>query len=219
MASVKTASGIASEREARTWDVLLSTTLTGREIILGKFVGALKTQLILPALLIGHLVLATIFGAIHPIVIPQAMLIILGPIVFLSATGVLFSLLFKRTTVAGVCNMGLALGVWLGSWFALGVLSLFVNTWDNVFFEFMTNVNTALSPPAMIVAAADTNALIQTFGFNTHSNKTYTLFSEPLHHTAFSAIASVVFGLYCMMALGAITLAIRVFGNRSGRAS
>jgi hypothetical protein len=49
---------------------------------------------------------------ISPLVLLPLPFILIGPIVFLSATGVWFSTIFKRSTAAAICNLALALGIW-----------------------------------------------------------------------------------------------------------
>ncbi len=117
IAAVGTTSGISGERESRTWEALLTTPLTARQIVLGKFMGALRRQWFVPALVAVHFAAAAIYNSImakgFPLhSTPYIAAIVTAPIFALSGTGVLFSVLCRKSTVAAVCNFGLALLVW-----------------------------------------------------------------------------------------------------------
>lgn len=136
--AVATTGTISHEREGRTLDVLLTTPLTGWEIVWGKFIGGLRRLWIGPAVIVAHIIVSgccsgvmrevlepldTITGVgawrggwspdfISPVILLLLPFILIGPIVFLSATGVWFSTIFKRSTAAAICNLALALGIW-----------------------------------------------------------------------------------------------------------
>jgi ABC-type transport system involved in multi-copper enzyme maturation permease subunit len=136
--AVATTGTIAHEREGRTLDVLLTTPLSGWEIVWGKFIGGLRRLWIGPAFVLLHVIISGCFSGvmreilepldavtgvgawrggwtpdvISPLVLLPLPFILIGPIVFLSATGVWFSTIFKRSTAAAICNLALALGIW-----------------------------------------------------------------------------------------------------------
>ncbi|MFN5944778.1 MAG: ABC transporter permease, partial [Phycisphaerae bacterium] len=136
--AVATTGTIAHEREGRTLDVLLTTPLSGWEIVWGKFIGGLRRLWIGPAFIILHIIISGCFSGvmrqvlepldaltavgswrggwtpdvISPLVLLPLPFILIGPIVFLSATGVWFSTIFKRSTAAAICNLALALSIW-----------------------------------------------------------------------------------------------------------
>ncbi len=111
--SVLAATTITSEKEASTWDALMTTALSGREILFGKVLGVLRRLLPVGALFLGHVMLFTVIGVIHPLGIFHTFLLLGGPTVFLAGTGIYFSLRAKRTTTAVMLNVGLALFLWL----------------------------------------------------------------------------------------------------------
>jgi ABC-type transport system involved in multi-copper enzyme maturation permease subunit len=98
------AQSITSEREARTWPILLTTPLDDRQIILGKILGSVFRVWPVWALLIAHLVVFTIARCIHPIVFLPMLLLIAGSALFVAAVGVFFSSNFKRTSRASLFN-------------------------------------------------------------------------------------------------------------------
>ncbi len=112
--AVLTTGSIGTERDSQTWEVLLTTSLTAHEIVWGKFLGILRRQLIVPALGAVFILLlgVGIFRGVHPAEILLWLCHTCGPLFFLSATGVFFSLLCRKSTSAAVWNLLLAIVLW-----------------------------------------------------------------------------------------------------------
>ncbi|MFC1781325.1 ABC transporter permease subunit [Planctomycetota bacterium] len=106
------ATNITSEKEARSWHLLLTTTLDEKQILSGKFIGNLRRLLPAWCLLFGHVIIFSLDGMIHPVAIFQYCILVTWIVVFLSCTGMYFSARFKRTTTAVVMNFILALSIW-----------------------------------------------------------------------------------------------------------
>ena len=113
---------ITSEKESRTWPLLLTTTTGDGDIITGKLVGALRRCLPAWLFLVGHVLLFTLMGFIHPFGVVQLAILVVWVMFFLSSTGVYFSVRFKHTTTAVIANMGLAAGLWAIFPLLLGLL-------------------------------------------------------------------------------------------------
>ena len=127
LSAVGTTAGISGERESRSWDALLTTPLTAWEIVWGKFLGAVRKQWFTPALLLTHLVLAgLLMGGLN---ISWLLLapVLVGPIVALGATGVLLSLICRKSSLAATLNFFLALGFYAVLPGTLGALSELTN--------------------------------------------------------------------------------------------
>ncbi|MHC4354123.1 MAG: hypothetical protein ACYS0H_15545 [Planctomycetota bacterium] len=103
---------ITSEKEARSWPLLLATTLSDAHILWAKVIGAVRRTLPAWLFLFGHLVLFVFVGYIHPIAIGQMAVLVISMVVFLSCTGIYFSSRFKRTTTAVIMNFALAAAIW-----------------------------------------------------------------------------------------------------------
>ncbi|HSW00290.1 MAG TPA: ABC transporter permease subunit [Sedimentisphaerales bacterium] len=103
---------IASEKEAQTWSLLLTTSLGEWQILAGKFGGVVRRCLPAWGLLFAHVVAFSIVGYVHPAAILQFGLIAAWTLVFLSGAGLCFSQRFKHTTTAVIANMGLAATLW-----------------------------------------------------------------------------------------------------------
>jgi len=111
-AAVISATGIAKEREAGTWPLLMATPLEDRQIVLGKAVATLRR--VLPALLLlaFHFGIFTALGYLHPVVLLHLALIAAGLVALVTGSGLYFSTLVRRPTVAIVLNLGFSILVW-----------------------------------------------------------------------------------------------------------
>jgi ABC-type transport system involved in multi-copper enzyme maturation permease subunit len=106
------ATSITTERESRSWPVLLATPLDDKDILLGKFIGALRRCFPAWLLLFGHLLAFCIVGFIHPLAIIQTVILVTWIAIFLSGSGLYFSSRFKHTTTAVLMNSALAVTIW-----------------------------------------------------------------------------------------------------------
>ena len=113
MTAVLSATTITSEKESRSWPILLATPLSDWHIVLGKAVGILRKCLPIWIFLTFHLDLFVSVGYIHPIALLHMAMLIAWMVVFFTGSGLYFSARFKRTTTAVVANVGLALVLWL----------------------------------------------------------------------------------------------------------
>ena len=85
------ATTITSEKESRSWLILLTTSLSDWHIILGKFVGSLRRSLPLWLLLLVYIVLFSIAELLHSIAIVHIAVILIGVTILLCASGIYFS--------------------------------------------------------------------------------------------------------------------------------
>jgi len=106
------ATSITSEIESRSWPVLLATPLDDRDILIGKFVGALRRCFPAWLLLFGHIIAFSIIGFIHPFAIVQTGILAIWIAIFLSGSGLYFSSRFKHTTTAVLMNFALVAVIW-----------------------------------------------------------------------------------------------------------
>lgn len=103
---------ITAEKESRCWPLLLATTVSDWQILLGKFVGALRRFLPMWLLFLAYIVLFAQAGFIHSVAVLQMTVVVTWVIVFLSCTGLYFSSRCRRTTTAVVLNFALAASMW-----------------------------------------------------------------------------------------------------------
>ena len=128
---------ITSEKESRSWPLLLTTTIDDGQIIFGKFIGILFRCLPIWFLLFGHVLLFSMFGFIHPIAVIQISILIIWIVAFLSGTGLYFSTRFKHTTTAVIMNFALATVIWAIGPMFLGLLGVITRGGDDLVETYM----------------------------------------------------------------------------------
>ncbi len=104
---------ITSEKESRSWPILLATTLDDRDILSGKFIGIVRRCLPVWLLLLGHTLLFGLVGILHPPAILQTAVLVAGLVVFLAGSGLYFGSCYRRTTTAVIMNFALAVVIWV----------------------------------------------------------------------------------------------------------
>jgi ABC-2 type transport system permease protein len=103
---------ITTEKESRTWPLLLTTTVGNWEILWGKFAGAVRRCLPAWVLLFAHTLVFMMLKIIHPIAVVHLALLAVWVMFFLTSTGLYFSTRLRHTTTAVIANLGLAAGLW-----------------------------------------------------------------------------------------------------------
>ena len=121
----QSATTITTEKETRSWPILLSTPLTDWQILIGKVVGTMRRCLPVWMFLGIHMVLFTLLGYMHVAALPIMIMIVLWVIVFLSGTGLFFSMRCQKTSSAVISNLALILFLWLALPAVTGVISMF----------------------------------------------------------------------------------------------
>ena len=111
--SVLSAVSITSEKESRSWPILLATPLSSWQIVWGKFVGLLWRSLPVWLLPLAHGALFALFGLVHSVWILHVVLLGAWVTVFLAGTGLFFSTMTRRTTPAVVLNLALGATLWI----------------------------------------------------------------------------------------------------------
>lgn len=144
---------ITSEKESRSWPLLLATTLNDREILFGKFMGALWRCLPIWLLLLGHTAVFSLAGTIHPVAIVYITVLVLWVAVLLCGSGLYFSSRCRRTTTAVVLNFVFVLSIW-----AIVPLLLFFAVDERLCDDFMAT-NPFIHAGATMDATVGTSAL------------------------------------------------------------
>jgi len=149
------ATSITSEKESRSWPLLLTTTIDDRQILFGKFVGILRRCLPVWCILFGHIIFFSLAGFIHPIAIIQMGILVVWIVVFLSGTGLYFSSCFRRTTTAVIMNFALAAAIWAIVPLLLGLIR--VITHEGKFIATYMDTNPFVNTVVVIDATANEN--------------------------------------------------------------
>lgn len=214
-----TTGSIAGEREARTWEVLLTTPLSGAKVMLGKYIGALRAQWFLLAVVLGHFVVASISGYLNPVLLVFLTLIYLGPTLFFTATGQLFSLAVKRTVAAAALNLLTGLGVWLISWVVLFIGMWFARYDPGRVAELISNGLYSINPVAMVVSAGE-GAGRYSAGFSMQgAYQVQGISTAHLTGWEFLGVVTGAFGFYLVGAGAVMWLTVAMFRRLSGRSS
>ena len=128
--AVLSATSITTEKESRTWPILLATPLSGWQIILGKAMGTLRRCLPVWIVLGGHVALFVIVGFIHWVVLLHMLILVVWLVVFFTGSGLYFSSRFRRTTTAVVMNLALGLVIWAVVPFVLFMIGVIGRNYD-----------------------------------------------------------------------------------------
>lgn len=121
--AIRLASSLTAERERNCWTPLLMTSLTGRDVIIGKLLGSIR-PLIIPAILGAHFwVWALILGGLSPLAIPLVLFVAGCHLLFVIGVAVRQSLRSSTSLQAVLTTMGICIAVGgviqtlLGIWF------------------------------------------------------------------------------------------------------
>ena len=96
---------ITSEREARTWPILMTTPLTRKHIAFGKIIGSFLQAWLFWLLLAAHMIIFTILGCIPYAAFVPLILLFISSGLLISAVGVLFSSCFRRSSTSAAINL------------------------------------------------------------------------------------------------------------------
>ncbi len=101
-----TSGAITSEREHRTLDLLKTTLLTARELVLGKLGASVIYLLLLIFTVLPIQSLAFILGGVGPAEVIISTILLIVTAVFFSTLGIFFSSFLKRTLAATISSYG-----------------------------------------------------------------------------------------------------------------
>ena len=145
---VLTSTGITTEKESRSWPILLTTTLDDKQILLGKYVWIL---------LFAHIIIFSLSGTINPVALIQITILVAWIVTFLFCTGVYFSSRFKHTTTAVIVNLIFAVTIWILMPILFLVLEQFIHITNiSKYAEIYVDTNPFLH--AYVIIATNTNS-------------------------------------------------------------
>ncbi len=115
IAPALTAGAISGERERQTLDILLSTTLNHRSIILGKLFSSLSQIILLIVSSIPIFSIIFLYGGIGIAGLLQVFLFYILLAVTLGSVGIFFSTFIKKSTAANVLTYAVVVFLYLGT--------------------------------------------------------------------------------------------------------
>jgi ABC-type transport system involved in multi-copper enzyme maturation permease subunit len=212
---LSTASGLSGERESRTLDVLLASPLSAREIVAGKVLGTLRRSLAVP------LMVSVVLGLMGPLSFewsPVAglhlFLILVSMVVATAGSGIVLSLICKRTAVAMAMNLGL----WLAVWGAIPImLAILLAISDGRATESIASLIGLTNPFAMItVSGAGAREWNTSSGYLV--DETYDLFSfGALDVMGYTLVVLVFAAFYVGVGVFLMAVASTILAERTGR--
>ncbi|PZR98384.1 MAG: hypothetical protein DLM69_08745 [Candidatus Chloroheliales bacterium] len=192
---ISTAAAISSERERQTYDVLLTTLLPARTIILGKLLAAIAYSLLLMVVTLPLAVLCLLLGGLDISDVLLVNLVLLA-MTFLYGSFGLYASAMMRTTL-GATSLALGLVVFLSALLPLFAYLLLFTSGTGSLSRSTTvfNIVNSISPPFAVSSLLSSNQL--------------GLFQPWMYFTIIAALAS---GLL-------IWLSVRALRPREGRLS
>ncbi|MBN1362332.1 MAG: ABC transporter permease subunit [Sedimentisphaerales bacterium] len=152
------ATTITTEKESQAWPILLTTTVSNGAILSGKLFGAIRRCLPVWGLLLGHVIVFSLVGFIHPLAVLQFAILVGWVTVFLCMTGLYFSLRCKHTTAAVIANLALAAGIWAVLPGLIGLATVAVNG-DGDLIELYMDLNPVVHAIVIALATAGSGGL------------------------------------------------------------
>lgn len=212
-AAAGSTAAFTSERESRTLETLLTTPLSAREIVWGKFLGAMRRQWYAPAVLYAHLLIGTAADALNPSILLLAPLTILPAVAFLSATGLFFGLAIRRATTASITNICTGLFLWAGTPGFFIMLTEFFGLGRSTDWRPVQVLLFFINPLGQLISAleAASNPYNSGLEFGSPGMGTFDLF----HFTLYILAAGAGYGLVAWAALLASSRLFKTFAGRN----
>lgn len=189
---VLSSTNITSEKESRSWPLLLSSTLSDNNIVLSKFIGILSRCFPVWLLLLGHVFYFSFVKMIHPAGPLLTSILVTWIIIFLCSTGIYFGSCFKHTTTAVIMNFLLAVFIWGLVPLFFGIVSVILENSNS--FEHIISYNPFVQIFAIIQGTADTRAgrPFTSLNFNWGKSLNY---METLHIILTSFLIYIIFAI------------------------
>ncbi len=122
LAALRSASGVAQEKDKKTLLLLLMTRLSNHELVLGKLLASLLDVLVMLATAAPIFMLLTLFGGVSPAQVARVLAVTLATILAAGSLGSTIALARDKTFQA-LAMTALVLVIWIGAWEAVGALA------------------------------------------------------------------------------------------------
>lgn len=121
-----TAGAISSEREGKTLDLLLATTMSTYRIIIGKLLSAISKVMLYAVASLPVIALVFVVGVMDLQSVAEFFLVLFVTSFFIGSFGILMSVIFTRTAKATIITYSVMLLLMTGSIFVVLVDDLFI---------------------------------------------------------------------------------------------
>jgi ABC-type Na+ efflux pump permease subunit len=122
LAALRSASGVAQEKDKKTLILLLMTRLSNHELVLGKLLASLLDVLVMLVTAAPIFMLLTLFGGVSPAQVARVLAVTLATILAAGSLGSTIALARDKTFQA-LAMTALVLVIWIGAWEAVGALA------------------------------------------------------------------------------------------------
>ncbi len=120
------ASALTAEKERETYDLLISTLLPPWKIIIGKLLAALAYALLLIVAVIPFMALSFFFGGVTVLEVVLALVGLLVTVVLFGSSGILWSVIMRRSLAATIVTQATSVGLLLGIPFLIFVAGVLI---------------------------------------------------------------------------------------------
>lgn len=123
MAPALTAGTISTEREKQTLNILLTTTQTSAQIVIGKLFSSLAYLIVLLIATLPMYSIVFLFGGVSPSALISVFLLFLLTVFAIGSVGIMFSTVTKKTIVSMISTYGVTIFLTLFTFifFAVGI--------------------------------------------------------------------------------------------------
>src|SRR5688572_12401507 len=150
LAALRSASGVAQEKDKKTILLLLMTRLSNHELVLGKLLASLLDVLVMLATAAPIFMLLTLFGGVSPAQVARVFAVTLATVLAAGSLGSTVALA-RDKTFQSLAMTALILVIWIGAWEAIAVLA----GQARIFGVPLAQIAAAASPLRAILIAAD----------------------------------------------------------------
>lgn len=145
-----TSGSISGERERQTLELLFTTRMTPKDIVVGKLLSALSQLMVLVVSSFPVVLLTFVYGSVNFMDLGLLLVCFLVTACFCGGIGIFFSALMRRSTFSNVCTYGCLLLVGVGTY----MLNLFLLSMSQV------RIDSMVIQPGQVRPAADSGAAV-----------------------------------------------------------
>ncbi|MBL8763891.1 MAG: hypothetical protein JNM07_06450 [Phycisphaerae bacterium] len=207
---------VGVEREARTWDALLTSRLSPASILFAKAGAAVARVWYIPAYALAHFGVAAFAGFVHPIFFLHLTLILFACGLLPVCTGLVLGLAVRKATTASSLNLLVLVGLWLVFPVLVGLMGSLAPPAGRHALKPLADAGLAINPFPMIVFALGPALRTPSLAYWPRYEW---LGRDDLDPLGFSVILAGSFGALSVIGLVALLVAARRFNRLTDRPS
>jgi len=216
LASVQTTGAISGERDAQTWDVLMTAPVSGWRVLMDKYLASVVRLWPILFFVAAHFAFSAIAGHLSWLGAAMVLMLVATPPMLYLATGLLLSMIFRKGVVASIANICLILAMW-------GGIPVLVVLWME--FRGQNNYYSPNNTAEMILHVTSPLGLIGSIitddismNWRTRGN-TFNLGDGTVKRPIMFLVVAGVSAMHLLLAGGVLVIARKFFVRCSGRTS